>query len=114
MNANVHLLPAGQFVIAPNEAEALKLIKVLGLYSSLKRAELRFAPESSVFVIDEKHPTHWILAYLYRGFKEPEDNGYGVMCYPKSKVTLQAVNKCVTSLFPSNHIVMRRMTPGNG
>jgi len=49
------------------------------------------APSTTQTVTQGNHPTHWILALLYLGKTKPKDNGYLVICLPKSKSTPQMV-----------------------
>jgi hypothetical protein len=39
------------------------------------------------------HPTHWIIATRFTGFALASDNGFHIMCYPKSHISLQEANR---------------------
>jgi hypothetical protein len=42
--------------------------------------------ESQQWVAYGEHPTHFIHVILYLGNPDPKENGYLVLCFPKSKV----------------------------
>lgn len=54
------------------------------------------------------HPTHWVLARLYTGFKNPADNGYVVQCFPKSRFSIEQMKqiaaKATLDMFPTGQI----------
>jgi len=67
-------LPPNEFVKVTDNAEAQLLMLQLGILDAVLKA-----------VLDHNHPTHWIIAETYHGFADAEDNGYAVVCIPKSK-----------------------------
>jgi hypothetical protein len=46
------------------------------------------------------HPTHWISAQLYSGFENPADNGFCVLCLPKSRIGSAQFHQVVTASMP--------------
>lgn len=47
-----------------------------------------FPAESSTrtwIFASSRHPTHWVMAGVYRDKPDPRENGHFVICYPKTK-----------------------------
>lgn len=42
-----------------------------------------------------EHPTHWISATRFGGFVNPSENGYAVVCLPKSHFSMEGANRCL-------------------
>jgi len=82
-------LPPNEFVKVTDNAEAQLLMLQLGILDAVLKAEkaqqAKALKQSGTTVLDHNHPTHWIIAETYHGFADAEDNGYAVVCIPKSK-----------------------------
>jgi len=76
-------------VATANDKKAKALLKKLGVLKKLEdmAAHKRELPSRIVRLDLWQHPTHWITALRYVGFKRAEDNGFAVRCQPKSIVT---------------------------
>jgi hypothetical protein len=70
-----------------NDSEIKVFLKELGILQKLEALSLSIpGMKCHIFVA---HKTHWIVAILYCGHKNPLDNGYAVHCFPKSRYDSQ-------------------------
>lgn len=69
----------------------LDLLKHLPVPSSLSLRAL--------FASYDGHITHWIVGVRFEGYDKPEDNGYGVYCFPKSQYTWDVVQAWIKRFF---------------
>ena len=89
MKRDFHEIIPGQPLIVADNDEARMMIADLGLLNFLEEAKLRLPSEPLVVITSENHKTHWIAAGFYRGFENPDDNGFYLACYPKTHLTFQ-------------------------
>ncbi len=74
-------------IITDNEAQAKELLLSLGILNHFKPApEQTKTTQSHVLMT---HPTHWVVASLLLGNADAVENGYLVICLPKSTLTPQ-------------------------
>jgi hypothetical protein len=99
-------LPPDKIVIIRDTAEAEFYACAFGLLDKIRLASR--LSETVIFVMEDKHETHWIVVGLYREFEKPEDNGMGVYCYPKSQFTLEEVQNKLRSYMGSSYIEIKK------
>jgi hypothetical protein len=71
-----------------NDEECKMLLLELGLSNRLSQNPVGFGNSPAQTVTHLNHPTHWIHAMLFLGKTRPEDNGYMIVCFPKSEMTM--------------------------
>lgn len=71
------------------DSEARTIVLELGIAGrfSLNPPGVPQGQASTQAVAYGEHPTHFILVVLYLGNPDPKENGYYVLCLPKSKVS---------------------------
>jgi len=82
--------PNEEFRIS-NDAQAEVLLLELGILDRFKRAPQPHATTQAV--VFNEHPTHHVLGALYLGHPKPADNGYFVICLPRSQFTTKQFHK---------------------
>jgi len=75
-------------------------------YGLLDQIELasRTLQQPVVIATSENHPTHWLVAGLYRGFEKLEDNGMNFMAFPKKLFSLEDVQSQLRRYMGENRI----------
>ena len=70
-----------------DEFETKSILLELGIAGRFSRNPPNVPSEeqSQQLVSYGEHPTHFIHVILYLGNPDPEENGYVVLCYPRSK-----------------------------
>lgn len=49
-------------------------------------------PVGTIVLTNSKHSTHWIIGVHFGGCARPEDDGYALVCLPKSEYTPDMAN----------------------
>ena len=78
------------------DEDATALLLELGLFDKLKKesAESRaFSATGSAAVFHQLFSTHWICAVCFHGSIKKEDDGFLVLCLPKSSHSLSQAQK---------------------
>lgn len=78
--------PNERFKIS-DDAQAEMLLLELGILDQFKKKPQPAATTQAV--IYNEHPTHHILGVLYMGHPKAGDNGYLVICIPRSEFTVE-------------------------
>jgi len=79
-----------------NDREIETFLEELGILQNLEAMNLSMPGMKCV--IHVRHQTHWIVAILYCGHKNPLDNGYALHCFPKSKYDASEPHKFIANL----------------
>ena len=78
-----------------DDAKCKALFSALGILEDFTKSD---TPKLSV-VTTAGHPTHWIAGALLSGYSLPEQNGYLVICLPKSKTPPEKLNEAVEEIY---------------
>jgi hypothetical protein len=82
------------------DEQAKILLFDLGIVDRLKVKDYgRIIMQAVVF---NEHPTHHILALHHSGHSDSKENGYQALCFPKSKVSLEAFRQVAVRFIGSS------------
>ncbi len=92
-------IPMNEPLIIGDDDKAKKAMSILGLLEPIEKALLDLGDKNAITIVSEHHDTHWIAAGFMRGFTNSCDNGYFLVCYPKTAQTLEQFKFLVQSSF---------------
>jgi hypothetical protein len=87
-------LASEKAVIIADEDEALKIITRLGVFDKLSQS-VALGQRTAVFHKIHWHTRFWILVGRYHGFDRPEDNGWMVGIWPKSRFSADEMDRYI-------------------
>lgn len=78
-----------------DEFEAKSILLELGIAGrfSANPPNVPTGQQSQQAVLYCEHPTHYILVILYLGNSDQKENGYLVLCFPRSKFSYEYFNE---------------------
>jgi hypothetical protein len=101
MKLNDPYLPPDSHMIVRDSSEAHRYAEAFGLTDQVLLASR--LPEPAVFVTEKKHPTHWIVVGVFRGFAVEGDNGMDFMAFPKNLFSLDRIQNILRNYLGSQH-----------
>jgi hypothetical protein len=72
-----------------DDAQCKKLLSEIGILGRFSADPIKGQTSTTQAFTDMNHKTHWILAMLFLGKTKASDNGYYVVCLPKSGCTIE-------------------------
>lgn len=80
-----------------DDAAAIVFLKEIGIFHHIPSP--RAFADTCRAATYTKHATHWIVGLRFEGYKNPEDNGYAVRCFPKHQFSLDQVTQNLRQFF---------------
>lgn len=97
-----------------DDAECKLLLSELGIAGRFCRDPIKGQTSTTQTVTEMNHKTHWILAMLFSGKTKESDNGYYVVCLPKSRSTVvEFIQTCAQITEGQGTVVDAGLFPGD-
>jgi hypothetical protein len=97
-----------------NDEECKILLVELGLGNRFSTNPQNLGPNPIQTITHLNHATHWIHAVLFLGHAVAENNGYLILCFPKSRMSMIQFTAAIDQFMKNKgQVAVAKLFPGD-